>query len=61
MVWLEGMGASANGFIYKYDITNRKIIIYYADYSAGADGALIELPNGTAPAAATIVAGVWGR
>ncbi|MDO9566676.1 MAG: hypothetical protein Q7J15_08050 [Candidatus Desulfaltia sp.] len=61
MNWLEGMGNSANGFIYKYDVTNRKILIYYADYDAVADGPLIELPNGNAPAAATLIAAVWGK
>lgn len=61
MTWLEGMGASANGFVYKYDITNNKILIYFADYDGAADGALIEYTNGGTPAAATIVAAVWGK
>lgn len=31
-----------NGFILKYDVVSKKIRIYYADYDAVADGALIE-------------------
>lgn len=61
VTWMEGMGASGNGFIYKYDITNNKILIYYADYDAASDGALIEYANGGAPAATTIIAAVWGK
>lgn len=31
-----------NGFILKYDVASKRIRIYYADYDAVADGALIE-------------------
>lgn len=31
-----------NGFVLKYDVVSKKVRIYYADYDAVADGALIE-------------------
>jgi len=34
------------GYIFQYDHTNNKLEAYYADYDAGADGALIEVANG---------------
>ena len=35
------------GYVFEYDYTNRKIKSYYYDYNAGADGAAIEVANGT--------------
>lgn len=32
-----------DGYIFKYDYTNNKILAYYADYDDTADGALIEV------------------
>ena len=61
MTFLEGVGASGNGFVYKYDITNNKMLIYFADYDAGADGALIQYTSGGTPAAATLIVSVWGK
>lgn len=33
---------SASGYTFKYDYNNAKLIAYFADYDAGADGALID-------------------
>ena len=46
--------AAGNGFIYKYDESAEKLVMYYADYDAVADGALIEVITSVAPAAATL-------
>lgn len=35
------------GYIFVYDYDNKKVIAYYADYDAGADGALIEVADTT--------------
>ena len=40
------------GYLYHVDIANHKLMIYYADYDADADGALIEFAG--APAATEI-------
>ncbi|MCK6620335.1 MAG: hypothetical protein HUU32_12790 [Calditrichaceae bacterium] len=37
----------SGGYIFKYDYTNRKILAYYADYDAVADGALIQVADTT--------------
>lgn len=34
---------SDDGYILKYDATNQKVLAYYADYDAAADGALIQV------------------
>ncbi|MEE9446241.1 MAG: hypothetical protein V3V19_11320 [Cocleimonas sp.] len=39
-------------YILQYDKTNGKILAYYADYDAGADGALIQVANAVDLAAA---------
>lgn len=53
--------ASANGFVYKYDMANNKIRIYQGDNDAVADGPLVELAGGVAtPAAATLYCEVVG-
>ena len=36
-----------SGYVFEYDYTNSKLKAYWADYDAGADGALIEVGNGT--------------
>lgn len=36
-----------SGYTFEYDYTNNKILAYYADYDAVADGALIQVPNTT--------------
>jgi hypothetical protein len=51
---------SDTGFIYKYDRANVKLKMYYADYDAVADGALVEVANTVAPAAADVYAIVEG-
>ena len=38
---------SDDGYIFQYDRTNKKILAYYFDYNAGADGAAIEVANTT--------------
>jgi len=37
---------SVSGYVFQYDYTNKKLKAFYADYDAGADGALIEVANG---------------
>ena len=36
------------GYVGEYDHTNEKLKVFYADYDAVADGALIEYPDATA-------------
>lgn len=43
------------GYIFIYDRTNKKVKVYYADYDAGADGALIEVADTTDLSALTEV------
>lgn len=53
--------ASANGFIYKYDLTNNKLRIFQGDNDNAGDAALIELIGAAAaPAAATLKVKVLG-
>ena len=35
------------GYVFRYDIANAKLLAYYADYDAVADGALIAVPDAT--------------
>jgi hypothetical protein len=35
------------GYVFQYDYTNKKLLAYYADYDAVADGALIQVANTT--------------
>jgi hypothetical protein len=35
------------GFIFEYDATNDKVLAYFADYSTGTDGALIQVADTT--------------
>ena len=37
----------ASGYAFEYDHTNSKLLAYYADYDAGADGPLIQVPDTT--------------
>jgi hypothetical protein len=37
-----------SGYIFQYDYTAKKVKVYFADYDAGADGALIQYTNGAA-------------
>lgn len=34
---------AAGGYVFEYDYVNSKLLAYYADYDAGADGALIQV------------------
>ena len=43
------------GYIGDFDKANSKILMYYGDNNAGADGPLIEFPNATSLAALTAV------
>ena len=36
---------SEDGYVFKYDRTNEKIMAYYGDYSNGSDGALVQVAN----------------
>ena len=46
---------SKAGYVFSYDYTNSKVIAYYADYDAVADGALIQVANETNLSALTDV------
>lgn len=43
------------GYVAEYDYTNDKLVVYYADYSSGADGALIEHPASALTATFTLL------
>lgn len=43
------------GYVFQYDYTNKKVIAYYYDYDAGADGAAIQVANATDLSALTDV------
>ncbi len=49
--------AAASGFGYGFywDRPNQKLLVAYADYDAGADGPLIQIPDTTSLAALTAV------
>lgn len=47
--------APKSGYVFEYDSDNGKLLAYYADYDAVADGALIEVANITDLAAITDV------
>lgn len=49
------------GHIAQYDKANAKIKLYYADYDAVADGALIEVPNTTNVAAVVVTVVAYGK
>lgn len=44
---LFALAEPASGYAFEYDHTNSKLLAYYADYDAGADGPLIQVPNTT--------------
>lgn len=44
-----------NGYVFQYVAATAKIKVYYADYDANADGALIEVANTTDLSALTAV------
>lgn len=52
---------SDDGYIFKYDYANDKILAYYADYDAVADGALIEVADTTDLSAVVIRAKFEGQ
>jgi hypothetical protein len=52
--------AAGDGYVYKYDLANNKIVIYFGDYSEAGDGPLVEIPNTDTPAATTLVLSVLG-
>lgn len=39
--------SNGDGYAFEFDAANDKVIAYYADYDAGADGALIQVPDTT--------------
>ena len=50
-----------SGFIFEYDKTNEKLLAYYADYDAVADGALIQVADTTDLSAVTgVEIMAWG-
>lgn len=51
--------ASNSGYQLVWDQANKKILAYYADYDAVADGPLIQVPDTTSLAALTAVVGIF--
>lgn len=49
------------GHIAQYDKTNAKIKLYYADYDAVADGALIQVPNTTDVSTVVVTCVAFGK
>lgn len=49
------------GHIAQYDKTNAKILLYYADYDATGDGALIQVPDTTNVATVVVTVVAWGK
>lgn len=49
------------GHIAQYDKANAKIKLYYADYDAVADGALIEVPAATDVATVVVTVVAFGK
>lgn len=43
------------GYSFAWDAANQKLLAYYCDYDAGADGPLIQVPNTTDLSALTAV------
>lgn len=54
------MCSTNTGHVAQYDKTNAKIKMYYADYDAVADGALIQVPNTTDLSAVTVLCLAFG-
>lgn len=53
---------SRSGYVFDVDYTNKKVLAYYSDYDAVADGALIQVPNTTNLSTVTGVRWfAWGR
>jgi len=52
---------SADGYVYKFDKSNLKIRIYEAEYTAVADGPLVELGALATPAATVLKCVAIGR
>ena len=48
------------GYAWAYDRSENKLLAYYADYDAGADGALIAVANGVDLSALTVYISVTG-
>lgn len=48
-----------DGFVFRWDQANSKIMAYYADYDAVADGALIEVPDTTDISSVTALLGIF--
>ena len=44
-----------SGYVFSYDYTDAKLMVYYADYAAAAAGALIQIPDLTDLSAITNV------
>ena len=52
--------SSGDGYVYKFDKTNNKIVIYEGEYTAVADGPLVEIANTDTPAATTLQVIAYG-
>lgn len=52
---------ASGGYQAEYDVSNGKVILYYADYDASGDGPLIEVPNATDVSTVVVTIIAWGR
>jgi hypothetical protein len=55
------MCTTNTGHVAQYDKDNAKIKLYYADYDAVADGALIEVPAATDVSAVVVTVMAFGK
>ncbi len=49
----------ANGYVYKYDSANHKLLVFQGDYSEAADGPLVEISG--APTQVSLELTVYGE
>ena len=60
--YVDHVSCSTNtGHVAQYDKANAKIILYYCDYNAVADGALIEVPNTTDVSGVVVTCHAFGK
>lgn len=49
------------GYVFQWDAAGQKLLAYYADYDAVADGALVAVPDATDLDALTLTFVAWGQ
>ena len=53
--FLHVQAQATSGYVFQWDPANQKLLAYYADNDAGADSALIQVPNTTDLSALTAI------